>query len=80
MLAQIKSAADAAPTAAAQWLTGNWDLPLWERGLHARISTKSPAITLPFSIASTAISIANTAALTAAGITGKTQPRKAGAH
>ncbi len=81
MLAQIKSAADAAP--AAQWLTGgNWDHTLWERKILPtrqdldKVTGNHPTF---LDRIDGHISIANTAALTAAGITGKTQPPQGGA-
>jgi predicted amidohydrolase YtcJ len=81
MLAKIKSAADAAP--AGHWLTGgNWDHTLWAdkvlptrqdldkvTGDHATFLDRIDGH----------IAIANSAALAAAGITGKTHPPQGGA-
>lgn len=81
MLAQIKSAAVAAPTG--QWLTGgNWDHTLWDQKVLPtrqdldKVTAGHPAF---LDRIDGHISIANTAALTAAHITGKTQPPQGGA-
>ena len=81
MLAQIKSAADAAP--AGHWLTGgNWDHTLWaDKTLPTRqdldkVTGDHPAF---LDRIDGHIAIANTAALAAAGITGKTLPPQGGA-
>ncbi len=81
MLAKIKSAADAAP--AGHWLTGgNWDHTLWaDKALPTRQDLDKVTGDHPTFLdrIDGHISIANTAALTAAGITGKTQPPQGGA-
>ncbi len=81
MLAQIKSAADAAP--AGHWLTGgNWDHTLWaDKTLPTRQDLDRVTGDHPTFLdrIDGHISIANSAALTAAGITGKTQPPQGGA-
>jgi predicted amidohydrolase YtcJ len=81
MLAQIKSAADAAP--AGHWLTGgNWDHTLWaDQALPTRQDLDKVSGGHPTFLdrIDGHISIANSAALAAAGITGKTQPPQGGA-
>jgi predicted amidohydrolase YtcJ len=81
MLAKIKSAADAAP--AGHWLTGgNWDHTLWaEKVLPARQDLDKVTGDHPTFLdrIDGHIAIANSAALNAAGITGKTQPPQGGA-
>ena len=81
MLAKIKSAADAAPTG--HWLTGgNWDHTLWaDKVLPTRQDLdKVTGDHLTFlDRIDGHIAIANSAALAAAGITGKTQPPQGGA-
>jgi len=81
MLAQIKSAADAAP--AGQWLTGgNWDHTLWsEKVLPTRQDLDRVTAGHPTFLdrIDGHIAIANSAALTAAGVTGKTHPPQGGA-
>ena len=79
MLAKIKSFAEAAP--AGHWLTGgNWDHTLWANKVLPtrqdldKVTGDHPAF---LDRIDGHISIANTAALKAAGITGKTFPRKA---
>ena len=81
MLAQIKTAAEKAP--AGQWLTGgNWDHTLWaNKVLPSRqdldkVTGDHPAF---LDRIDGHISIANSAALASAGITGKTQPPQGGA-
>jgi predicted amidohydrolase YtcJ len=81
MLAKIKSFADASP--AGHWLTGgNWDHTLWaNKVLPSRqdldkVTGNHPAF---LSRIDGHISIANSAALKAAGITGKTVPPQGGA-
>jgi predicted amidohydrolase YtcJ len=81
MLAQIKSAADAAP--AGHWLTGgNWDHTLWaDKVLPTRQDLDKVTGDHPTFLdrIDGHISIANSAALAAAGITGKTKPPQGGA-
>src|ERR1700739_1358738 len=81
MLAKIKSAADAAP--AGHWLTGgNWDHTLWaDKVLPTRQDIDKVTGDHPTFLdrIDGHIAIANTAALTAAGITGKSQPPQGGA-
>ncbi|WP_348261186.1 amidohydrolase [Telmatobacter sp. DSM 110680] len=81
MLTQIKTAADAAP--AGHWLTGgNWDHTLWEQKvLPTRKDLDGVTGNHPTFLdrIDGHISIANSAALAAAGITGKTQPPQGGA-
>jgi predicted amidohydrolase YtcJ len=81
MLAQIKSAADAAP--AGHWLTGgNWDHTLWaDKVLPTRQDLDKVTGDHPTFLdrIDGHIAIANSAALAAAGITGKTQPPQGGA-
>ena len=81
MLSKIKAAADAAP--AGHWLTGgNWDHTLWsEKILPTRQDLDKVTGDHPTFLdrIDGHIAIANTAALTAAGITGKTQPPQGGA-
>ncbi len=81
MLAQIKSAADAAP--AGHWLTGgNWDHTLWDdKVLPTRQDIDKVTGDHPTFLdrIDGHIAIANTAALAAAGITGKSQPPQGGA-
>lgn len=81
MLAKIKSFADAAP--AGHWLTGgNWDHTLWTKKVLPtrqdldRVTGDHPAF---LDRIDGHISIANTAALKAAGITGSTVPPQGGA-
>jgi len=81
MLATIKSAADAAP--AGRWLTGgNWDHTLWEQKVLPtrqdldKVTGGHPTF---LDRIDGHIAIANSAALAAAGITGKTQPPQGGA-
>ncbi len=81
MLAKIKSAADAAP--AGHWLTGgNWDHTLWEQKVLPtrqdldKVTGDHPTF---LDRIDGHIAIANSAALAAAGITGKTQPPQGGA-
>jgi len=81
MLVKIKSFADAAP--AGHWLTGgNWDHTLWARMVLPtrqdldRVTGDHPAF---LDRIDGHISIANTAALKAAGITGSTVPPQGGA-
>jgi predicted amidohydrolase YtcJ len=80
MLAQIKSA-DAAP--AGHWLTGgNWDHTLWsDKTLPTRQDLDKVTGDHPTFLdrIDGHISIANSAALAAAGITGKTHPPQGGA-
>jgi predicted amidohydrolase YtcJ len=81
MLAKIKSAADAAP--AGHWLTGgNWDHTLWaDKVLPTRQDLDRVTGDHPTFLdrIDGHIAIANSAALAAAGITGKTQPPQGGA-
>ena len=81
MLAKIKSAADAAP--AGHWLTGgNWDHTLWaDKVLPTRQDLDKVTGDHPTFLdrIDGHIAIANSAALAAAGITGKTQPPQGGA-
>jgi predicted amidohydrolase YtcJ len=81
MLAKIKSAADAAP--AGHWLTGgNWDHTLWEQKvLPTRQDLDNVTGNHPTFLdrIDGHIAIANSAALAAASITGKTQPPQGGA-
>ncbi len=81
MLAKIKSAADAAP--AGHWLTGgNWDHTLWaQKVLPTRQDLDKVTGDHPTFLdrIDGHIAIANTAALTAAGITRKTTPPQGGA-
>jgi predicted amidohydrolase YtcJ len=81
MLATIKSAADAAP--AAHWLTGgNWDHTLWaNKVLPTRQDLDKVTGDHPTFLdrIDGHIAIANSAALAAAGITGKTQAPQGGA-
>jgi predicted amidohydrolase YtcJ len=81
MQAQIKSAADAAP--AGHWLTGgNWDHTLWaDKVLPTRQDLDKVTGDHPTFLdrIDGHIAIANTAALAAAGVTGKTQPPQGGA-
>jgi len=81
MLATIKSAADAAP--AGHWLTGgNWDHTLWsQKVLPARQDIDKVTGSHPTFLdrIDGHIAIANSAALAAAGITGKTHPPQGGA-
>ncbi len=81
MLAKIKSAADAAP--AGHWLTGgNWDHTLWaDKVLPTRQDLDKVTGNHPTFLdrIDGHIAIANSAALAAAGITGKTQPPQGGA-
>jgi predicted amidohydrolase YtcJ len=81
MLAQVKVFADAAP--AGHWLTGgNWDHTLWaSKILPTRQDLDSVTGVHPAFLdrIDGHISIANTAALKAAGITGATQPPQGGA-
>ncbi len=81
MLAKIKAAADAAP--AGHWLTGgNWDHTLWsDKTLPTRQDLDKVTGDHPTSLdrIDGHISIANSAALAAAGITGKTLPPQGGA-
>jgi predicted amidohydrolase YtcJ len=81
MQAQIKSAADAAP--AGHWLTGgNWDHTLWaDKVLPTRKDLDQVTGDHPTFLdrIDGHIAIANTAALAAAGVTGKTQPPQGGA-
>ena len=81
MLAKIKSAADAAP--AGHWLTGgNWDHTLWTQKVLPtrqdldRVTGDHPTF---LDRIDGHIAIANSAALTAAGITGKTTAPQGGA-
>jgi len=81
MLTQIKSAADQAP--AGHWLTGGrWDHTLWQdkvlptRQDLDKVTGDHPAF---LDRVDCHIAIANSAALAAAGITGKTQPPQGGA-
>ena len=81
MLAKIKSAADAAP--AGHWLTGgNWDHTLWEQKVLPtrqdldKVTGGHPTF---LDRIDGHIAIANSAALAAASITGKTQPPQGGA-
>jgi predicted amidohydrolase YtcJ len=81
MLARIKTFADAAP--AGHWLTGgNWDHTLWPNEVLPtrqdldKVTSDHPAF---LDRIDGHISIANTAALKAAGITGKTVPPQGGA-
>jgi predicted amidohydrolase YtcJ len=81
MLARIKTFADAAP--AGHWLTGgNWDHTLWRNEVLPtrqdldKVTSDHPAF---LDRIDGHISIANTAALKAAGITGKTVPPQGGA-
>ena len=81
MLAKIKAIADAAPPG--HWLTGgNWDHTLWAKKVLPtredldKVTTDHPAF---LDRIDGHISIANTAALKAAGITGKTVPPQGGA-
>src|SRR5579863_303350 len=81
MLAKIKSAADAAPSG--HWLTGgNWDHTLWEQKVLPtrqdldKVTGDHPTF---LDRIDGHIAIANSAALTAAGITGKTHPPQGGA-
>ena len=81
MLAQIKAAADAAP--AGHWLTGgNWDHTLWnDKALPTRQDLDKVTGDHPTFLdrIDGHIALANSAALTAAGITGKTHPPQGGA-
>jgi predicted amidohydrolase YtcJ len=81
MLATIKSAAAAAP--AGHWLTGgNWDHTLWEQKvLPTRQDLDNVTGNHPTFLdrIDGHIAIANSAALAAASITGKTQPPQGGA-
>jgi predicted amidohydrolase YtcJ len=81
MLAKVKAFAEAAP--AGHWLTGgNWDHTLWSSQLlPTRQDLDKVAGDHPAFLARIDghISIANTAALQAAGITGKTRPPQGGA-
>ena len=81
MLSTIKAAADAAP--AGHWLTGgNWDHTLWrEKVLPTRQDLDKVTGDRPTFLdrIDGHIAIANSAALAAAGITGKTQPPQGGA-
>jgi predicted amidohydrolase YtcJ len=81
MLAQIKSAADKAP--AGHWLTGGrWDHTLWDKKVLPtrqdldKVTGDHPAF---LDRVDGHIAVANSAALAAAGITGKTQPPQGGA-
>jgi predicted amidohydrolase YtcJ len=81
MVAKINSAATASP--AGHWLTGgNWDHTLWEQKVLPtrrdldKVTGDHPTF---LDRIDGHIAIANTAALTAAGITGKTQPPQGGA-
>ena len=81
MVAKIKSAAAAAPPG--HWLTGgNWDQTLWEQKVLPtrqdldKVTGDHPTF---LDRIDGHISIANSAALTAAGISGKTQPPQGGA-
>ncbi|MGA9669373.1 MAG: amidohydrolase [Terracidiphilus sp.] len=81
MLAKIQSFANAAPTA--HWLTGgNWDHTLWEQKVLPtrqdldRVTAGHPTF---LGRIDGHIAIANSAALAAAGITGKTLPPQGGA-
>jgi predicted amidohydrolase YtcJ len=81
MLAKIKSAADAAP--AGHWLTGgNWDHTLWEQKVLPKrqdldkVTGGHPTF---LDRIDGHIAIANSTALAAAGITGKTHPPQGGA-
>ncbi len=81
MLAQISAAAQAAP--AGHWLIGgNWDHTFWAKPVLPtrqdldRVTGDHPAF---FDRIDGHIAIANTAALKAAGITGKTVPPQGGA-
>ena len=81
MLARIKPAADAAP--AGHWLTGgNWDHTLWAQKILPtrqdldKVTGDHPAF---LDRIDGHIALANTAALAAAGITGKTMPPQGGA-
>ena len=81
MQAKIKKFADAAP--AGHWLTGgNWDHTLWAtRTLPTRQDLDQVTGNHPTFLdrIDGHISIANTAALKAAGVTGKTKPPQGGA-
>jgi predicted amidohydrolase YtcJ len=81
MLDKIQAAAKAAP--AAHWLTGgNWDHTLWpEKTLPSRQNLDKVTGDHPTFLdrIDGHIAIANSAALAAAGITGKTQPPQGGA-
>jgi hypothetical protein len=81
VLAQIKSAAEAA--SAGHWLTGgNWDHTLWsDKTLPSRQDLDKVTGDHPTFLdrIDGHISIANSAALSAAGINGKTQPPQGGA-
>ncbi len=81
MLAQIRSAANQAP--AGHWLTGgNWDHTLWaEKVLPTRQDLDKVTADHPTFLdrIDGHISIANSAALAAAGITGKTKAPQGGA-
>jgi hypothetical protein len=81
MLAKIDSAAKDAP--AGHWLTGgNWDHTLWQQEVLPtrqdldKVTGDHPTF---LDRIDGHIAVANTAALTAAGITGKTQPPQGGA-
>jgi predicted amidohydrolase YtcJ len=81
MLAKIKAAADATP--AGHWLTGgNWDHTLWEQKVLPtrqdldKVTGGHPTF---LDRIDGHIAIANSAALAAAGITGKTLPPQGGA-
>ncbi|MGA3046650.1 MAG: amidohydrolase [Terracidiphilus sp.] len=81
MLAKIQSFANAAPSG--HWLTGgNWDHTLWEQKVLPtrqdldRVTAGHPTF---LGRIDGHIAIANSAALTAAGITGKTVPPQGGA-
>ncbi|HMG86567.1 MAG TPA: amidohydrolase [Terracidiphilus sp.] len=81
MLAKIKSAAGSAP--AGHWLTGgNWDHTLWEQKVLPtrqdldKVTGDHPTF---LDRIDGHIAIANSAALAAAGITGKTKPAQGGA-
>jgi hypothetical protein len=81
MLARVKEFADQAP--AGHWLTGgNWDHTLWpQKTLPTRQDLDKVTGSHPAFLGRIDghIAIANSAALAAAGITGKTQPPQGGA-
>jgi predicted amidohydrolase YtcJ len=81
MLAKVKVSADAAP--AGHWLTGgNWDHTLWEsKTLPSRQDLDKATGDHPAFLdrVDGHISVANTAALKAAGVTGATMPPQGGA-
>lgn len=81
MLAKVKAAADAAP--AGHWLTGgNWDHTLWnDKTLPTRQDLDKFTGDHPTFLdrIDGHIALANSAALAAAGITGKTEPPQGGA-